>query len=113
MVHAKLNSNQHLHRYREKPQQGWYKCNIDAGFHRELNKTTTGWCLRDHMALLEAMKAMEQRRISNVIFETNAKSVVDAIQFFHEGNSEFSLLVAHINNLLLSGQNFVVKFIMD
>jgi ribonuclease HI len=65
------------------------------------------------MALLEAMKAMEQRRISNVIFETNAKSVVDAIQFFHEGNSEFSLLVAHINNLLLSGQNFVVKFIMD
>jgi hypothetical protein len=44
-------------------------------------------------ALLEAMKAMEQRRISNVISETDAKSVVDAIQFFYGGNSEFNLIV--------------------
>ncbi|MCI81593.1 replication protein A 70 kDa dna-binding subunit, partial [Trifolium medium] len=27
---------------------GWYKCNVDAGFHQELNKTGVGWCLRDH-----------------------------------------------------------------
>jgi hypothetical protein len=31
----------------EKPRQGWYKCNVDAGFHKELNKTSTVWCLRD------------------------------------------------------------------
>jgi hypothetical protein len=125
--------HQQLHSW-EKPQQGWFKCNIDAGFYRDLNSTTTDWCLRDHMgrfimagttrldgnysvmegeakALLEAMKEIKQRRISNVIFETDANSVVDAIQLFHGGDSEFSLLVAHINNLLCSGQNFVVKFI--
>jgi ribonuclease HI len=125
--------NQQLHGW-EKPQQGWFKCNIDAGFFRDSNSTTTGWCLRDHMgrfimagttrldgnysviegeakALLEAMKEMEQRHISNVIFETDAKSVVDAIQYFHGGNSEFSLLVAHIKYCICSSQNFVVKFI--
>jgi ribonuclease HI len=63
------------------------------------------------LALLEAMKAMEQRRITNMIFETDSKSVVDAIQYFHGGNSEFSLLVSHINNLLSSCRNFMVKFI--
>jgi ribonuclease HI len=61
------------------------------------------------IALLEAMKAMEQRRISNVIFETDAKSVVGATQHFHGGNSEFSLL--DIYNYLVCDQNFVVKFI--
>jgi ribonuclease HI len=118
----------------EKPQFGWFKCNIDAGFYKDANKTTAGWCLRDHVgrfiaagttwlngnysviegeaiALLEAMKAMEQRWIANVIFETDAKSVVDAIQYFHGGNSEFSLLISHISNFLSNGQNFVVKFI--
>jgi ribonuclease HI len=124
---------QYTHRW-ERPQQGWYKCNIDAGFHRELNKTSTGWCLRDHMgrfvmagttwldgnysiiegeaiALLEAMQAMEQQRISNVIFESDSKSVADAIQYFHGGNSEFCLVISHIHNLLSNGQNFMVKFI--
>jgi hypothetical protein len=118
----------------ETPQQGWYKCNVDAGFYKELNKTTTGWCLRDHLgrfimagtkwlhanfsiiegeaiALLEAMKAMEQWRISNVIFETDAKSVVDATHHFHGGNSEFSLIISHIYNYVVCDQNFVVKFI--
>ncbi|CAJ2678023.1 unnamed protein product [Trifolium pratense] len=32
----------------QKPSQGWYKCNIDAGFHHEARKTTVGWCVRDH-----------------------------------------------------------------
>jgi ribonuclease HI len=133
--HGQRRTPQHQQLLRwEKPQHGWFKCNIDAGFYRDLNTTTTGWCLRDHMgrfilagttrldgnysviegeatALLEAMKELKQRRISNVIFETDAKSVVDAIQFLHGGNSEFSLLVAHINNFLCSDQNFVVKFI--
>jgi hypothetical protein len=32
-----------------KPLFGWYKCNVDAAFHQALNKTSIGWCLRDHM----------------------------------------------------------------
>jgi hypothetical protein len=86
----------------ERPLCGWYKCNIDAAFYQELNKTCTGWCLRDHMgrfimaattwmdgnysvvegeaiALTEALKVVEQKGISQVIFETGSKSVVDAI----------------------------------
>ncbi|MCI54280.1 polynucleotidyl transferase ribonuclease H fold, partial [Trifolium medium] len=31
----------------QKPAVGWYKCNVDAGFHKALNKTSFGWCLRD------------------------------------------------------------------
>jgi hypothetical protein len=33
----------------EKPAQGWMKCNVDAAFHSDLNKTSFEWCLRDHM----------------------------------------------------------------
>jgi hypothetical protein len=60
-------------------------------FHKEMNKTTIDWCLRDHMgcfviaettwmdgncsivegefiALLEALKVLEQQGMSQVIF---------------------------------------------
>ncbi|KAK2444482.1 hypothetical protein QL285_015507 [Trifolium repens] len=42
-----LNQNQQALAW-QKPILGWYKCNVDAGFHREINKTSTSWCLRDH-----------------------------------------------------------------
>ncbi|MCI61358.1 replication protein A 70 kDa dna-binding subunit, partial [Trifolium medium] len=79
------------------------------GFYNEANKTSAGWCLRDHtgnfvaagtycyegkcsvtegesIAVLEAMKDMEQRGITHVIFETDSKSVVDAIHKRRVGN---------------------------
>ncbi|MCI05516.1 cytochrome P450 [Trifolium medium] len=55
-----VQQNQHNHRLGEQQQQelmwqkpsfGWYKCNVDAGFHGESNKTSAGWCLRDHSGL--------------------------------------------------------------
>jgi ribonuclease HI len=118
----------------EKPLAGWYKCNVDAAFHKEINKTSTGWVLRDHfgrfiaaattwidgscsivegesIALLEALKVMDQRGYSHVIFESDSKSVVDAIHHFRGGNSEFSLLVSNIINFLACNQNFLVKFV--
>jgi ribonuclease HI len=63
------------------------------------------------LALHEALKAMHIRGISQVVFESDAKSVVDALHYYRGGNSEFSLLIGHINNLLLSSPNFSVKFI--
>ncbi|PNX83965.1 hypothetical protein L195_g040016, partial [Trifolium pratense] len=71
-----------------KPAMGWYKCNVDEGFHQELNKTSAGLCLRDHtgsftiarnslerrevlysrrevLALLKAMREVEHRGITN------------------------------------------------
>ncbi|PNX57790.1 cytochrome p450, partial [Trifolium pratense] len=100
----------------QKPPTGWFKCNSDAGFHNDLNKTSDGWCLRDHssnfvqastnwregqcsivegksLALLEAMKAMEHRGLTNVIFETDSKSVTDAIHYLHASSSEFSATI--------------------
>jgi ribonuclease HI len=53
----------------------------------------------ESIALLEALKVMEQRGYSHV-FESDSKSVVDAIYHFRGGNSEFSLLVSNINNFL-------------
>jgi hypothetical protein len=88
--HHNVQQQQVLHW--QKPMQGWYKCNVDAGFHKEMNKTiSNSWCLRDHMgrfvmtattwmdgnwsivegesiALIEALRFMEQRGISHVIF---------------------------------------------
>jgi hypothetical protein len=118
----------------QKPPQDWYKCNVDAGFHRDINKTSTSWCVRDSlgrfvmagttwlegscsiiegeaMALQEALQAMQVRGLSHVLFETDSKSLVDALHHLRGGTSEFSLLVHHINNLLLSNPNFSVKFI--
>ncbi|CAJ2633313.1 uncharacterized protein LOC123892252 [Trifolium pratense] len=118
----------------QKPPHNWYKCNVDAGFHKNVNKTSTGWCLRDHrgvfvaagtnwfegncvivegesIALLEALKEIAERGISNVIFETDSKSVVDAIHNIKSGSSDFSSLICHVKHVLLSNPNFVVKFI--
>jgi hypothetical protein len=54
---------------------------------------------------------MEQRGISHVIFETDSKSVVDAIRHFRGGNSKFSLFIYSINNFLLCNPNFKIEFI--
>jgi ribonuclease HI len=118
----------------QKPIQGWFKCNVDAGFHKELSKTSTGWCVRDHMgrfiraettwmdgncsiiegesiAVLKALHAMENQGITHVIIESDSKNVVDAISHLRGGNSEFSHLILQINNVLSRNPNFVVKFI--
>jgi hypothetical protein len=47
----------------------------------------------ESIAILEAMKVIEQRGISNVIFEMDSKSTVDAIQALRGGTSEFSSLL--------------------
>jgi ribonuclease HI len=39
------------------------------------------------IALFEAKKEMEQRDYTRIIFETNSKSVVDAIHNLHVGDS--------------------------
>jgi ribonuclease HI len=124
---------QHVFTWR-KPPEFWHKCNVDAAFHKDLNKTSTSWCLRDHMgrfvkaettwfdgnysviegeaiALAEALRAMEQQHISQVIFESDSKSVVDATRYLRGGFSEFSLIVSQINNLLCCNPNFKVEFV--
>jgi ribonuclease HI len=65
----------------------------------------------ESLALIEALKVMEQRGYSHVVFETDSKSVVDAIHHFRAGSSEFSFHVNNIHNFLSCNPNFMVKFI--
>ncbi|XP_045802334.1 uncharacterized protein LOC123895912 [Trifolium pratense] len=133
--HDRRNNTQQQQALRwQKPAVGWYKCNVDAGFHKALNKTSFGWCLRDDrgsfvmaatawlegncsivegesIALLEALRTLEQRGLSHVVIETDSKSVVDAISNLRGGNSEFSSIVFNINKIMLCNPNFKVKFI--
>jgi ribonuclease HI len=118
----------------QKPSQGWYKCNVDAAFHREINKTSTSWCLRDHqgrfvmaetswingncsigegeaLAMLAALRAMILRNMQQVIFESDSKNVVEAIHHHRVGYSEFSNIISHIRYLLQTNPNFLVEFI--
>jgi hypothetical protein len=46
------------------------------------------------------MNEMVQRGVSHAIFETDSKSLVDAIKHIHAGVSDFSLIVQQINNVL-------------
>jgi hypothetical protein len=135
LQHTPVNSSQVQQVLRwQRPSQEWYKCNVDAAFHQEINKTSISWCLRDYLgrfvmaettwfegncpviegeaiALIEALKAMQLRNIQQVQFETDSKIVADAILHQHGGFSKFCLLIRHISNLLLSNANFSVKFI--
>ncbi|PNY14310.1 cytochrome p450 [Trifolium pratense] len=98
---------QQLEQWR-RPRLGRLKCNFDAGFHNNASKMSARWCIRDHtgqfvmagtswvqgkfatiqgevIALLEAMKELGQRGFMNVTFETDSKSIVDAIQRIRVG----------------------------
>jgi ribonuclease HI len=57
------------------------------------------------------MKEMENRGFTQVIFETDSKSVVDAIHSLRGGCSKFSSLINNIRNVLMLNSNFVVKFV--
>jgi ribonuclease HI len=63
------------------------------------------------IALLHSMNEMVQRGVSHAIFETDSKSLVDAIKHIHAGVSNFSLIVQQINNVLSLNPNFMVRFI--
>jgi ribonuclease HI len=65
--------------------------------------------LHESIALLEALKVVENRGFSHVMFETD--SMVDAIHHFRGGSSKFSYLISYINNLLSCNPNFKVEFI--
>jgi ribonuclease HI len=116
------------------PPNGILKCNVDASFYNLAGATGWGWILRDYrgqfklagtnilhsplnvlegeaMALKEAMEEMIHRGLSHVIFESDSKVVVDAIASRQVGVSEFSIVISHIQSLLLTNSYFEVKFV--
>jgi ribonuclease HI len=67
--------------------------------------------INNTLCLQEALKEMETRGFSHVLFETDSKSVVDAIYHFCGGNSKFSFLISYIINILSCNPNFKVRLI--
>jgi ribonuclease HI len=118
----------------QQPIYGWLKCNVDAGFNHQRRATNRGWCIRNHagsfisagtawdyghysileaeaLALLEGMQAATSQNLETVIFECDSQSVVNAVHAQSGGNSEFSIIISSIKNLLNLHSNFEVKFV--
>ncbi|XP_058733181.1 uncharacterized protein LOC131604778 [Vicia villosa] len=116
------------------PPKGWLKCNVDARFNKQWGTTNGGWCVRDKSgnfvvagvawdigtlsileaeasAIKEAIESAIALHLENVIFESDARHVVQAIHSNHKGDSEFSLIIMYIRNLLHISSNFEVKFV--
>jgi hypothetical protein len=58
------------------------------------------------MALKEAVEEALNRGISQVIFESDSKSVVEALASRRVDLSEFSSIIAHIKSLVMLSPNF-------
>jgi ribonuclease HI len=118
----------------QQPPFGYLKCNVDASFYNLAGSTGWDWVLRDSsgefklagtnivntpfsvlegeaMALVEAMKEVIQRGLQYVVFESDSKTVVDAISSHQSGVSEFSLLISYIQSLLTMHNYFEVKYV--
>jgi ribonuclease HI len=115
------------------PRDGWWKCNVDASFFQNPSITGWGWCVRDSagsfvaadtnscrhsftvaegeaMAMLEAMREATSRGWSNIIFESDSKTVIDAIDSNPQGRSELCSIIASIKALLQCNPNYEIKF---
>jgi ribonuclease HI len=117
----------------QKPREGWWKCNVDASFAQNPNSLAWGWCMRDAAgsfvaagsdfssykvsvaegeakALLEAMRVAVSRGWSNIVFESDSKTVVDAVHTNHHGISEFNSIISSITAMKHCYTNYEVKF---
>jgi ribonuclease HI len=115
-----------------KPRSGWLKCNVDAS----ISPGSVGWglCVRnadgrfvaagtnncsyklnvvesEAKALLEAMQEAIKRGWTNMIFESDSKIVVEAIQVKATGISDMNSIITSIKMLLHCNSNFEVKFV--
>ncbi|PNX86938.1 trypsin/chymotrypsin inhibitor [Trifolium pratense] len=62
------------------------------------------------MTILKAMRHATSRGWSNIVFESDSKVVVDAIQANHHGIAELSSIILSIKLLLQCNSNFEIKF---
>ncbi|GAU43459.1 hypothetical protein TSUD_140970 [Trifolium subterraneum] len=107
----------------QKPRDGWWKCNVDVSLSQIPGATGWGWCVRNSVGLfvaagtnncmhkytaaegeattiLEAMREAISRGWTNIVFESDSKVVVDAIQANSQGISELCSIISSIKLLL-------------
>jgi hypothetical protein len=92
------------------PRNGWWKCNVDVSFSQASGHTGRGWCIcnsygifvvarmnmcmhklaiveGEAMSILEAIREAISRGWSNIVFESDFKVMVYAIQANRHGVS--------------------------
>jgi hypothetical protein len=97
-----------------KPRDSWWKCNVDASIAH--SSSSIGWCMRncvgnfvaagtisyphiltaaegEAMAILEAMREAISRGWTNIVFESDSKIAVDAIQANNHGILELCSII--------------------
>jgi ribonuclease HI len=117
-----------------KPQSGYIKCNVDAALFN--NNTTMAYslCFRDStgalligkseylhlsvsvleaesLGLLHSLKMTISNSMHNVTFETDSKTLADALSARNILSNEFGDLVFECKSLLYSNSDYVVSFV--
>ncbi|XVE54414.1 hypothetical protein DITRI_Ditri03aG0079200 [Diplodiscus trichospermus] len=113
----------------KRPPTKLLKCNTDASLSQDSNTTGFGMILRNElegfvacrtkslsgvltvaeaeaMCLLKAMQWIESMGLKDVIFETDAKQIVDAMEKPKEDFSEFGLLIFSCRSILNNDNSF-------
>lgn len=116
------------------PRRGFLKCNVDAATFQQYPKAGLGSVLRncngdfiaakaspigsfppvrecEALAILDALKWISSREDRNVIFESDAKVVVDAIYDDTSDHSEFGDIIKDIRRILNAKNHFSVHYI--
>ncbi|XP_075479010.1 uncharacterized protein LOC142519880 [Primulina tabacum] len=117
-----------------KPPASFLKCNTDAALFTSSNRFGLSGVLRDEngefiacrmqhnagnpaikeceaLALLQAITWIKEMELANVIFELDAKNVVDAIKNPTDDDTEFGFIVRQCKSLLNQGTSFSVQFV--
>lgn len=118
----------------QKPQPGRYKCNIDATFSAQYNRTGIGMCLRDEhgafvlaktmsfspmfpvatgevTCLLQVMQWIHDIQFDNVDFVVDSKTTVDAFHSRQTDVMEFSHIITACRDLFSTQfTSFQVEF---
>jgi hypothetical protein len=112
----------------QRPVLGWWKCNVDASFYGNTEHTSWGWCIHnlqgqfvaagcyyvaDKLTIIEgeALALLEAISEASSMFESDFKTVVDAVHTNQSGNSEFNSIIFSIKLLLISNSSFGLKLI--
>ncbi|CAN1139388.1 hypothetical protein LINPERHAP2_LOCUS11236 [Linum perenne] len=116
------------------PPEGVIKCNIDAAVFAESNKVGAGLCLRDNngrmlkfkslckmsrapvkegeaWALWEGLKWAVEENLTQMMFENDAKTVVDSIHGDLTDHTEFGDWITRCQEILANHTSFQVLFV--
>ncbi|XP_073295662.1 uncharacterized protein [Primulina huaijiensis] len=117
----------------QKPQAQALKCNVDASVHNGSRNIGVGMVLRgsdglfissktnllfgrvgiedaEEMAFKEALSWVEGMNVQDVIFESDSKVVVEAINLEREDDSEFGAIISECREVLRQRPSFSVCF---